>query len=135
RRRSRSGRCFAGAPGDGLRVDMLLERASALAVLRAAVVDAAAGRGGVVLLSGEAGIGKTTVLRAFCADLPPGVRVLRGACDDLLTARTLGPLRDAATGTDGPLAAVLADGGDGVFDAVTAELSGPAPTVLLVEDV
>jgi ATP/maltotriose-dependent transcriptional regulator MalT len=118
---------------------MLLERASALAVLRAAVVDAAAGRGGVVLLSGEAGIGKTTVLRAFCADLPPGVRVLRGACDDLLTARTLGPLRDAATGTDGPLAAVLADGGDGVFDAVfdavTAELSGPAPTVLLVEDV
>ena len=43
----------------------LLEREPELGVLRAAVVEAAAGRGSVVLVLGEAGIGKTSLLRAF----------------------------------------------------------------------
>lgn len=45
-----------------------LERGPELATLAAAVRDATAGRGSVVLLTGEAGIGKTSVVRAFRAD-------------------------------------------------------------------
>jgi predicted ATPase len=74
----------------------LLERDAELAVLARAAERAAAGHGSVVLLSGEAGIGKTSVVRAFLGALPASFRTLRGACDDLMTPRTLGPLRDAA---------------------------------------
>jgi ATP/maltotriose-dependent transcriptional regulator MalT len=112
----------------------LLERTAAIAELSLALADAEAGRGGIVLISGEAGVGKTTLLKEFRGALPQRARVLQGRCDDLLTARALGPLRDAAAATGGPLAAALA-GGVEVFDAAIAELSGPALTVLLVEDV
>ena len=112
---------------------MLLERDAALAALRDAVREAAAGRGSVVMVTGEAGIGKTSLVRAF-AETTPG-RVLTSACDDLMAPRTLGPLRDAATGTDGPLAASLSGPVDGVFGALMEELAAEPPTVLVVEDV
>jgi len=48
-----------------------------------------------VLIAGAAGIGKTSLVRAFVLDRTDRVRVLVGACDDLVTPRTLGPLRDA----------------------------------------
>jgi DNA-binding CsgD family transcriptional regulator/tetratricopeptide (TPR) repeat protein len=105
-----------------------LERAGVLAELREAAGAAKAGRGSVALVTGEAGIGKTSVVRAFTADL--GTRVLAGACDDLLTPRPLGPLRDAAAGT--PLAEALDGETERIFDAVLAELR--TPTVLVVED-
>ena len=69
------------------------------------MADAAAGHGSVVLVTGEAGIGKTSLVRAFAARLPSARALLLSACDDLMAPRTLGPLRDAAVGTDGPLAA------------------------------
>ena len=48
-----------------------------LAVLSAAVVGAAAGRGSLVLVEGAPGIGKTTLLRAACTESDvPGGRVL-----------------------------------------------------------
>jgi predicted ATPase len=76
-----------------------LEREPVLATLAAAVRDANAGRGSVVLLTGEAGIGKTSVVRAFLA-AAGRTRVLVGACDDLLTQRAFGPLRDATAGRE-----------------------------------
>jgi DNA-binding CsgD family transcriptional regulator len=116
-------------------MERLLERAGALAELHSALGDAVGGLGRVVLVSGEAGAGKTTLLRTFRDQVRDGVRVLHGACDDLLTARPLGPLHELAEGTSGPLAAALASGGgDQVFAAVLAELSGTTPTVLLLED-
>jgi hypothetical protein len=50
-----------------------------------------AGRSGprVALVSGSAGMGKTSVVRAFLAGIDSRVRVLEGACDDLLTPRPL----------------------------------------------
>ncbi|MCE7010913.1 AAA family ATPase [Kibdelosporangium philippinense] len=114
----------------------MLERTSALAALVDTVIDARAGTGTMVLVSGEAGVGKSSLLRAFADQLPSDVRVLRGACDDLLTARTLGPLRDAAAATGGPLETALANGTyDGIFEAAIAELSAHATIVLVVEDV
>jgi len=111
----------------------LLERQSATASLRGALADATRGAGRVVFVSGEAGIGKTSLVRAFVEDLPRGTRVLSGACDDLLTPAPLGAIRDVARRTHGPLAAALAGSGD-VAAAVLAELSAGPPTVLLVED-
>lgn len=50
--------------------------------------------GCVALVAGEAGIGKTSLLRAWCATADR--RVLWGSCDALRTPRPLGPLRDMA---------------------------------------
>jgi hypothetical protein len=115
----------------------LLERQAELHALATAVVGAAQGRGSTVMVFGEAGIGKTSLMRAFQADLVGRARVLAGSCEDLLTPRALGPLRDAARSTAGPLAAALADHAepDVVFSAVHQELTDPnLPTVLVVED-
>ena len=115
----------------------LLERQDHLDVLLGAVAAARAGDGRVVLLTGEPGIGKTTLVGALRDALDPGVRVLAGACDDLLAPRALGPLRDAARGTGGPLERALDDPGapDAVYAAVLEQLAGPRATLLVVEDV
>ena len=87
------------------------------------------GTGSVVLISGEAGIGKTSLVRAFVVDRTDRVRVLLGACDDLVTPRTLGPLRDAVRGTGGPLATALAGGDrDAVLSALLARARGRHPS-------
>jgi predicted ATPase len=114
----------------------LLERDDDLRVLDAALDRAADGAGSVVLVSGEAGIGKTSLVRAFVRS-PRVPRVLAGACDDLLTPRALGPLRDAVRRVRGPLATALARDDPGeVFPAVLEELADAhGPTVLAVEDV
>ncbi len=72
----------------------LFERSRELALLSQALERARSGTGGVVLLSGEAGIGKTSVLRAFLATLPEDVVALTGAGEDLHTSRVLGPFRE-----------------------------------------
>src|SRR6478672_1297308 len=115
----------------------LLERDGELGVLDAALDSAATGRGSVVLIFGEAGIGKTSLLRTFTARARARARVLSGACDDLMAPRTLGPLRDAIAGTAGPLAAAISGGHrDDLLLAVRDELADTTrPTVLVVEDV
>ena len=101
-----------------------------------AVTDAAAGRGSVVLVTGEAGIGKTSVVHNFVRAADGHARILLSACDDLMAPRTLGPLHDAALGGSGPLAAALAHDQpvDGVFTALLEELAADRPTALVVED-
>jgi DNA-binding CsgD family transcriptional regulator/tetratricopeptide (TPR) repeat protein len=115
----------------------LLERSSELEALAAATAAAGSGRGSVVLVAGEAGIGKTSLLRAFTARLDDEVRLLAAACDDLLAPRVLGPLRDLASASRGPLAAALAPGRpvEDAFGALLEELTADRPSVLVVEDV
>jgi len=117
----------------------LLERQAELEMLGAAVERAGAGRGSAVLVLGEAGIGKTSLVDAFLTAAAGRARVLAGACEDLLTPRALGPLRDAArSAPGGPLAAALSPQTDPdlVFTAVCDELAAPpSPAVLVVEDV
>ena len=116
----------------------LLERDAELTLLGDAVARAARGDGSAVLVFGEAGIGKTSVIRAATEQArAAGARVLSGACDDLATPRTLGPLRDASAGSAGPLHAAITSRSDRdeLYEAALAELSAaPGPVVLVVED-
>ncbi len=117
----------------------LLERQVELQMLGTAVERAGTGRGSAVLILGEAGVGKTSLVQAFRAATAGRARVLDGACEDLLTPRALGPLRDAArSAANGPLAAALSPRADPdlVFTAVSEELaSPPSPTILVIEDI
>jgi DNA-binding CsgD family transcriptional regulator/tetratricopeptide (TPR) repeat protein len=115
----------------------ILERTDELAVLAGAARDAGDNRGSVVLISGEAGIGKSRLVQAIRAVLPADGRFLVGYCDDLSTPRVLGPLRDLVGTVGTALTRALAHGDrDAVVEALRDELARAAqPTVLAVEDV
>ena len=72
----------------------LIERDAPLAALARHLDEAAAGSGRFVVIRGEAGIGKTAVLRAFLQAAPSDVRILAGACDGVSTPQPFGPLED-----------------------------------------
>jgi predicted ATPase len=115
----------------------LLERDPFLASLSSDLASATAGTGRCVLVSGEAGIGKTSLLEHFVRTRPAG-RVLWGACEALFTPHPLGPLHDLARQSSGRLRKLLGDGSDRavLFSAVFDELvAAPAPTLLILEDI
>jgi predicted ATPase len=85
----------------------LLERGPALAALHSALDEALGGTGRVAAVSGDAGIGKTSLVEAFVAAATDRTRVLAGACDDLLAPRALGPLHDIAHRLGGEVGALL----------------------------
>ncbi len=74
----------------------VLERGGELATLEWSLARVRAGRAPFVLVSGEAGVGKTALVRAFCETQRDAARVLWGQCDPLFTPRPLGPLLDFA---------------------------------------
>lgn len=75
---------------------MLLERERQLQDLQRLASRVSSGAGGMALVLGEAGIGKSSLLQAFATPLKARFLVLQGACEDLSTPRVLGPLRDFA---------------------------------------
>ena len=87
--------------------EVLLERQQQLTDLDTALNRCLSGSGGILLLAGEAGIGKTSVINDFCRRNRARARFLRGYCDPLLTPAVLGPLNDVAAATGGGLAAAL----------------------------
>ncbi len=115
----------------------MLERERELAELAAAAEEARLGDGSVVLIAGEAGIGKSSLVDGLRSVLPPGTRLLVGYCDDLATPRVLGPLRDLIGSVGGVLTQALESGDrNAVSDALRAELDRPEePAVLVVEDI
>jgi DNA-binding CsgD family transcriptional regulator len=121
-------------------VDGFLERDAQLAQLGALARRVArGGPGEVVLLRGEAGIGKTTLLATFADQLNPRLRVLRGWCDPLGAPRPLGPLTDALEGLDPVAGAALAaavDSGDTarIYRQLLAALGDRDRWVWVIED-
>jgi DNA-binding CsgD family transcriptional regulator/tetratricopeptide (TPR) repeat protein len=116
----------------------LLERSDQLSTLAAALGEVVSRqRGRLVLVSGEAGVGKTALVRRFCDDQAGSARVLWGNCDALFTPRPLGPLFDIAETTSGELEELVAGGAKAheVVAALARELGRRAPTVMVIEDV
>jgi predicted ATPase len=90
---------------------VFLERGRDLRALEESLVAVRAGGGGeLVLVAGEAGVGKTALIARFCESQGGSVRVLWGACEPLLTARPLGPLCDVAEATGGKLEELVVGG-------------------------
>ena len=121
----------------GRRTHALLERDHELAVLDECVAAAVRGRGGVVLVSGDAGVGKSALVEALLDTVThrsAEVTVLRGSCDDLVAPRSLGPFEDMAAEGDGELRGLL--GTAAMPDVLPALLAllGRGPTVAVIED-
>ncbi|HEY3191259.1 MAG TPA: AAA family ATPase, partial [Solirubrobacterales bacterium] len=117
--------------------EALLERSEHLSALDAALNEVIAkSKGRLVLIGGEAGVGKTSLLREFCDRSPDSVRVLWGACEALLTPGPLGPLFDVAEVTRGELEELVSTGArpHEVTSALLRELGSRRATVLVLED-
>ena len=113
----------------------LLEREPFLAELDAALAEVSAGTGRLALVSGEAGIGKTSLIEAFTRSYQNKVRVLWGACDLLFTPTPLEPLRDIAAQIQGDLLQQLNSGTDRstILSTFLGELQRAA-TIVVIED-
>src|SRR5262245_35647378 len=111
--------------------DLLLERETLLESLAASLDAARRGSGRLVLVSGEAGVGKTSLVRRFCEELPRGTTLLSGACDPLVTPRPLDPFVEMDERADRPLVGTGASAHDVAGSLL--EIS-PDPFVVVVED-
>ncbi len=115
---------------------LVLERQPQVAALLEYAAEAARGNGRLVLVEGDAGGGKTTLLEEAERRLG-GTPWLWGACDGLSTPQPLGPVRDVAEVLGGPLLAAVRGGAprEEVFDAIVDALQSGGPTVLVIEDI
>ena len=116
----------------------LLEREQFFDELQGILGDVAGGNGRFVIVSGEAGIGKTSLVEHFAETNKQNARVLWGACDALFTPRPLGPLYDIAHQTKGPLLNLLDEEAarGSIFSAFLSELQNArSPTIAVTEDV
>jgi DNA-binding CsgD family transcriptional regulator len=119
----------------------LLEREGVLTALSDHFALASRGQGRLVLLGGEAGIGKTAVLDNLAGATFSVADVLVGYCDPLSTPRPLGPLIDMAAGLDARVRRELERASDGtggiseVCRSVLESLGVGPPKVLIFEDV
>ena len=112
----------------------LLEREEPLRDLAGALDDALTReRGSVVLIAGEAGCGKSSLLSTFLDAAPAQVDMVVGGCDDLLASRSLGPFRDMALTHPGVEAALDGAHGDDAFGGLLTVMA--RPTVMAIEDV
>ncbi len=114
----------------------LLERDAALAALDAAFAGVHGSGGRLVLIGGEAGVGKTVLARRFCDLHADAARILWGDCDGLFTLSPLGPIADIAAAEGGELAQLVAEGAPpyAVAASVLRELGGRRPTIFVIED-
>ena len=112
----------------------LLERESELVALVEAVEAARVGVGSFVLVSGEAGIGKTSLVRALRARLGGGVAFAVGACEALSVPVPLGPVFELFGAT--PAAGTAPDGADrfALARSLLDALRATTPSVAVIED-
>lgn len=116
----------------------LLERQPFLDELATILAGIAGGTGRTVLISGEAGIGKSSLVEHFTREHREAARVLWGACEALFTPRPLGPLYDIALQSQGDLLDLLRAEASrtAIFSTFLGELQrSPTPAIVVFEDV
>ena len=114
----------------------LLEREAAIGTLGDALASTRSGDGCLIFVSGDAGAGKTTLVRTFCSQVADA-RILVGSCDGLRTPRPLGPFVEIAGALGGRVAELVTESATprSVFDALVDELRGPGEAIVVLEDV
>ena len=115
----------------------LIERERQLSELEDLLRDVVSGQGRLALISGEAGAGKSALIRAFASTADRNIRQLVGVCDPIDTPRPFGPLFDIARATGGPLHEHLCEGSNlsAIYVAAFDVFARPDPTIVVVEDV
>jgi hypothetical protein len=114
----------------------LLERDTSLSSLARYADEVGDPDGRLVLVGGEAGVGKTALIEEFERRTPDATWAW-GACDGLFTPRPLGPLFDIATALGGELLAAWDAGADreALFAATLRTLGATrGRTVVVLED-
>ncbi|MBJ2135180.1 AAA family ATPase [Paraglaciecola chathamensis] len=117
---------------------MLVERESAIAQFSLCVDKLTNTSGHIALISGEAGIGKTTFLEQAKQLFGSYATFYWSGCDPLLTPRPFGPVHDIAAELSTPLLAMLEKGAStsSIYSAFYQALeSSSEPNILIFEDV
>jgi DNA-binding CsgD family transcriptional regulator/tetratricopeptide (TPR) repeat protein len=116
-------------------VESLLEREAELELLAKFANRTVAGRGGLVLVGGEAGIGKTSLVRALPSRVDERVTFLTGACEPLSVPVPMGPLRELAEAAGGgDLIELGSDDRLVIARSLLGTLAERAPAVAAIED-
>ena len=120
-------------------------RAGEVAGVVGLVREAAGGRAGALLISGEAGVGKTALVREACSQVADVTEILWAPCLPLASLAVpflplTSALRDWSAGRDAPVPVMRASAdramGDGPveFDAWLDYLCRTRPVLLVVDD-
>ena len=121
------------AAATGFNGRVLIEREGDQARLLGLVAEAVDGRGSLVLLGGDAGGGKTSLMSAVAAAAPREVDIRWGAAERITGAAALGAVIDAL-----PELAEMVDDPDGLdrlkFFRRARSLLSNGPTMLVLED-
>ena len=114
----------------------LLEREKFLSELNGLFIDVQTKNGFIVAISGEAGIGKTSLVEHFTNQFENQARVLWGTCDDLFTPRPLAPLYDITDQLDSRIVNQLDSGipRPSIFLTLLKEIQKNEPNIIVIED-
>jgi predicted ATPase len=115
----------------------LIERELQLKKLAGAWSLFRTGKGCIALVSGESGIGKTSLIKRFVAGQGQSAGVLWGVCDDMFSSRPLGPFLDIALQVESALLQLIPSGADRL--TISSQFfiylqKNPTPAIIVLED-
>ena len=123
---------------------VLIGRQAEMGRLDSLLRECLGGRGRTALVSGEAGVGKTAVLRQFAQQArAKGARVFWGECTEIDARRPLGPFIDIARAANRVGSLPTADNATAetdryrlysAFTTLLSDLARDRPTVVVIED-
>jgi predicted ATPase len=116
----------------------LIEREEQQKQLANALVSIMRGNGRIIIVSGEAGIGKTALVKSFLDSMQARAVIFSGMCDDLYTPQALAPFYDIAYQMGGDLVKMLPEAtnlrliGHTLLNTLQRQHK---PVIMLVEDI
>ena len=115
----------------------LIEREQQVKVLADVWSQVKSGKGRIALVSGEAGIGKTSLIERFVSEQGRSARVLWGACDALFSPQPLGPFIEISIQSNSNLFRLIQSGADRLSFSTEFFVflqKSPTPTIIVLED-